>query len=53
MTNVNAVSNDFFTVNDFINGVFLLFNVQVLLECTKMCKFWFNLNRYSMDVIQN
>ena len=42
MTDVNAMENDFFTDNDFINGVFLLFNVQANLRCTAMCKFWYN-----------
>ena len=32
----------FFTDNDFINGVFLLFNVQAILRCTATCIFWSN-----------
>jgi len=42
MSDVNAISNDFFTNNDFINGVFLLFNAQAILSCRKMCQFWYN-----------
>ena len=42
MTDVNASNNNFFTDNDFINGVFLLFNVQAILRCTATCIFWSN-----------